>query len=182
MRLTMNHVSAAILAAALAMPVAAFAQTSTTTTPQTGTQTGMQNSAATGTDAGMQGESRQQRVEQRISDMYATLKITKGQEAEWNKFAQVMLDNAQAVDQLASKHEANQETASAEQVLKNYSEFAELHAKNVQRLVPAFDRLYAQLTPDQKKMADEMFRARAEEHEQGMKQGEQAPATQKQGG
>jgi hypothetical protein len=43
-------------------------------------------------------DARQVKVEQRIRDMYATLHITKAQDAEWNAFAQVMLDNAQAME------------------------------------------------------------------------------------
>jgi len=170
MRITTSYISAAILAAALAMPAAAMAQDKTATDKTTAAPAMAQ-----------QGESRQAKVEERISDLYASLKITKAQDAEWNKFAQVMLDNAQAMDMLTSKDMSSRETQSADQILKGYAEVSQQHAQNVQKLSTAFNELYAQLSPDQKKQADEMFRAKAEERD--MKQGSAQPSGQmKQGG
>jgi len=157
--ITTGHITAAILAVTLAMPVAAMAQTKDLTAA---------NQAQT--------EGRQAKVEQRIADMYATLKITPAQNTEWNKFAQVMMDNAQSMDMFVSKDSAGRESQPADQVLKGYAEFAELHAQNVQKLATAFGPLYASLTPDQKKQADDMFRQRAEQRDQNQKQGAATPA------
>jgi periplasmic protein CpxP/Spy len=182
--MTMNHVSAAVLAVALSLPVAAWAQ-STTTAPGTTAAPATTPAPAPTAAAGSAGESRQAMVEQRIADLHATLNITKAQEAEFDKFAQVMLDNAQAMDMLTSKAGADRDSQSAVQVLGTYAEVSQLHAQNVKKLSVAFRPLYASLSPDQKKTADEMFRARAEEHEQkqgAQTPGEQKPAMQKQGG
>ncbi|MFI4980139.1 MAG: Spy/CpxP family protein refolding chaperone [Nevskiales bacterium] len=137
-----------MLAAALTLPVAAWAQTtgSSTTAPAMSTQ---------------------QRVEARIADLYATLHITTAQEAQWNAFAQVMLDNAQAMqDAMTKNNSADLATRTAEQSLQDYAEIAKLHAQNVEKLSAAFHTLYQTLTPEQKKAADESFRARAEERGQ----------------
>jgi hypothetical protein len=58
--------------------------------------------------------------------MYATLHITKAQDAEWNAFAKLMLDNAHALENVLQP--------------------------------AALEVLYAGLSPDQKRMADEWFR------------------------
>lgn len=143
-----THITAAILAATLVLPVAGWAQTKTaaaTTEPAT---------------------SRQAKVEARIADMYATLHITKAQDADWNQFAQVMLDNAQAMDATIGKAGADDATRTADQIMAGYAAVSQQHAQNVQKLSAAFTTLYATLTPDQKKAADEMFRAKAAERDE----------------
>ena len=48
----------------------------------------------------------------------------------------------------------------AEENMKSYADIASRHAQNVQRLVPAFDALYATMSDGQKKTADQVFRTR----------------------
>lgn len=131
-----------VLAAALLLPPAVQAQTAT------------QANAS---------QSREERVEQRIADMHATLHITPAQDALWNSFAQVMLDNAQAMDSLL-KMEPDPAGRSAEQILDSYAAITAQHAENVKKLSAAFHTLYAQLSAEQKTAADEMFRATAARH------------------
>jgi hypothetical protein len=147
--ITTTHITSAILAAALVVPMAAWSQTASTTTA-----------------AAEPATSRQAKVEARIADMYATLHITKAEDAAWNQFAQVMLDNAQAMDATISKSDATEATKTAEDILKGYAVVAQQHAENVQKLSAAFGTLYDSLTPEQKKQADEMFRAKAAAHEE----------------
>jgi hypothetical protein len=139
--ITTSHITSAFLAIALSLPVAAWAETTTA--------------------AGSQ----QEKVEQRIADMHATLHITQPQEAQWDAFAQVMLDNAQTMGAVLSKNSATTATQTAEQVLQGYAEITQQHAENVQKLSTAFHTLYASLTADQKTAADEMFRATVLQHE-----------------
>jgi len=103
---------------------------------------------------------RQAKVEARISDMYATLHITKAQDAEWNAFAQVMLDNAQAMETAVKQYGGDRDKLSAPEIIGDYAEIAAQHAQNVARLAAAVSMLYADLSPEQKKLADEMFRQR----------------------
>jgi protein CpxP len=109
-------------------------------------------------DAAPAPDKRQAQVESRIRDMYATLKITQAQDAEWNAFAQVMLDNAQAMDAAVKQNGGDREKLSAPEILDNYAAIAERHAENVSRLSAALEMLYADLSPQQKQVADEMFR------------------------
>jgi len=164
--ITSNQVTSAIFALVLALPVAAWSQTTTApvgapaVAPAT-TAAPIEKMADASADTKM---SRQAKVEQRIADMHATLGITAPQEAQWDKFAQVMLDNAQAIDTAEGKTADKAESRNAEQALKAYATIAELHARNVEKLASAFDTLYGTLTPAQKTAADDMFRVKAEEH------------------
>jgi hypothetical protein len=142
-----RHVAAALLAAALALPIAASAQT--TATPDATTS-----------------ESRRAQVEQHIADMHATLHITAAQEKAWDTFADVMLGNAQAMDTLLTNNEGKAATQSAEAILQTYADIAQQHAQNVQKLTLAFQALYTSLTAEQKAAADEMFRANAAQRAQ----------------
>lgn len=148
-----NHVTSAILALSLSLPVAAWAQTTVTTD-------------ATSTTTAQQAGSPRERVEQRIADMHATLHITAAQEPEWDRFSQVMLDNAQAMDAMRTQKADNAATATAAQIIQTYADVAQQHAQNVAKLSTAFQPVYASLTAEQKKAADNMFRMRDEEHQQ----------------
>ncbi len=101
---------------------------------------------------------RQAKVEARIRDMYATLHITKQQEPAWDAFAQVMLDNAQAMDTAVKQYGTERAKLNAVQILDNYAAISEQHARNVERLSAAMEVLYASLTPEQQQTADAMFR------------------------
>jgi len=152
--ITRNYLTAAILAAVFALPVAARAASDTT--PAATTAAPIEQTAG----------SHREKVEQRIADMHATLHITAAQEPQWDSFSQVMLDNAQAMEALAGKNADPAATRTATQVLQTYAAVAVQHATNVQKLSTAFDALYAGLTADQQKSADEMFRTSAAEHPQ----------------
>ena len=139
----MTTLAPALLVAALSLPIVAVAQTT-------------DKPAATSPS-----EAHKQRVEERIADMYATLHIAPTQEAVWNDFAQVMLDNAQAMDTLLAKHATDPSTRSAEDIMASYAAMAQQHAQNVQKLSAAFHTLYNNLTSEQRKAADELFRTNA---------------------
>jgi hypothetical protein len=149
--ITTNHIASAILAAALALPVAAWAASDAT--PASG-------------EAAMPSGSHREKVEQRIADMHATLHITEAQGQQWDSFAQVMLDNAQAMEALVGKNAGTAAPRTAKEIMQSYAAIAEQHAQNVQKLSTAFDTLYATLAPDQQKAADEMFRVKADEQAQ----------------
>jgi len=161
MRMTFSGtLSAAVLAATLTMPLVAMAQTKDATAAPAANREAM--------------------VEQRIADMHASLNITAAQETEFGKFSQVMLDNAQAMDALGAKDTGNRDMQTADQILKGYAQYSAQHAENLQKLSAEFSTLYASLSPEQKKQADEMFRQRAEMHDQ--KQGAAMQPATKNGG
>jgi protein CpxP len=103
-------------------------------------------------------DAHQDRVEQRINDMHAKLKITPEEEAQWATITQVMRDDAKNMDTLtqARKDRANDMTAVDD--LKSYGEITQAHADGIKKLTPVFADLYASMSDEQKKMADNFFR------------------------
>src|SRR5580658_3389402 len=97
-------------------------------------------------------------VEQRITDLQSKLQISAAQKPQWDRFTQVMRDNARDMDKIFQTRVQAMDTMNAEANMKSYAEIASHHAQDVQRLVPAFDALYASMSPGQKKAADEVFR------------------------
>ncbi|MGO8917136.1 MAG: Spy/CpxP family protein refolding chaperone [Stellaceae bacterium] len=96
------------------------------------------------------------RVEQRIKTLHDALAITPAQEPQWNAVAQAMRDEAQAMQQAIGQREQSP-TMNAVDDLKAYEAIADVHAQGLQKLVPAFQTLYASLSDDQKTKADALF-------------------------
>ena len=97
-------------------------------------------------------------VEKRISALRAKLKITPDESKAFDDFAQIMRDNANRMDGLVKDQTDSIDTKTAVDQMKSYQAMATAHADDMQRLVPAFSRLYDELSPVQKKEADESFR------------------------
>jgi TolA-binding protein len=100
----------------------------------------------------------EQNVEQRITDLQSKLQISAAQKPQWDRFTQVMRDNARDMDKVFQTRVQSMDSMNAEANMKSYAEIASHHAQDVQRLVPAFDALYASMSPSQKRAADEVFR------------------------
>jgi hypothetical protein len=98
-----------------------------------------------------------ERVEARIRQLHDQLKITPEQEDKWNAFAQVMRENAQAMESQIEQRVKNQQNMNALDDLTSYEQITETHAEGVKRLVPAFQALYDSMSPEQKKNADMVF-------------------------
>jgi acyl-coenzyme A synthetase/AMP-(fatty) acid ligase len=105
-------------------------------------------------------DSGEARAEARIKDMHAKLRITAVQEAQWGKVADVMRDNAKAMETLTNSRHLNAKNMTAVDDLKSYGEITDAHADGIKRLTPVFELLYADMSDAQKKRADEMFRHR----------------------
>jgi phosphate-selective porin len=104
------------------------------------------------------------RVERRIKGLHAQLHITPAQKPQWDAFADVMRANAQDMDAAAARRAEQLPEMNAVQDLKSYEELAEAHVEHLQKLIPAFSALYAEMSPQQKEIADRVFRGRAERH------------------
>jgi hypothetical protein len=100
----------------------------------------------------------QPRVEARIKDMHAKLKITAAEEEQWAKVADVMRDNAKKMDELNSARSANAKTMNAVDDLKSYGEVVDAHADEIKKFAAAFEPLYASMSDAQKAEADALFR------------------------
>jgi hypothetical protein len=99
------------------------------------------------------------RVEARIKDLHARLGITAAQEDSWGKVCQVMRDNASTMAALTQARSEKAASLSAVDDIKSYAEIAQAHADGIQKFAPAFGALYDNMSDDQKKNADTIFRA-----------------------
>jgi protein CpxP len=102
--------------------------------------------------------SRVDRVEMRIKDMHAKLKITPAQEEQWGKVAMVMREDAKTMDAMTQARMTHAKDMSAVDDLKSYSEIVDAHAAGIRKLTPAFASLYASMSDKQKMSADALFR------------------------
>jgi len=96
-------------------------------------------------------------VEQRIKSLHDELKITAAEEPKWKAVADAMRDNAQAVGALISERAKKGKGMSAVDNLKSYEAIAQAHLDGIQKLLPAFEALYADMPAAQKKAADTVF-------------------------
>ncbi len=97
-------------------------------------------------------------VEQRITTLHASLKITPDEDAKWNAVAQAMRDNAAAMQKLAAdKSTQAPQSMTAVQDLKAYQEYAQAHVDGLKNLSSSFETLYNAMPDSQKKVADGVF-------------------------
>jgi hypothetical protein len=115
----------------------------------------------------------EQHVEARIKQLHGQLHITSAQDSQWNQFAQTMRDNARDMDEAAEQRAQQFPTMTAVDNMQSYEKLAEDHVQHLQKLIPAFQALYDAMSPEQKKTADQVFRAGAEAHAQAQKSGNQ---------
>ena len=99
-----------------------------------------------------------ERVEARIKALHEQLHITDAQEAQWKDVAQVMRDNAKAIEDLIKQRDQNIKTMNAMDDLRSYQALTEAHAEGLKKLVAVFGVLYDGMSDDQKKTADTVFR------------------------
>jgi hypothetical protein len=109
------------------------------------------------------------RVEARIKDMHAKLKITAAEEDQWAKVADVMRDNAQKMDQLNGARVANANAMNAVEDLTSYGEVVDAHAGEIKKFAAAFSPLYDSMSVAQKAEADELFRHGETQHKSTQK-------------
>jgi cytochrome c-type biogenesis protein CcmH/NrfG len=126
-------------------PPSAGAQKPPTTTPKAAQDHGQKHADA---------------VEQRIADLHAQLKITDQQAKQWDAFAQTMRDNARKADEAFRDRAQKLPTMSAPDAMKSYADLTETHADNMKKLSSSFSDLYDVLSPDQKQIADAMYRGK----------------------
>lgn len=150
----MKKTSIAVLTAAL-LSTGAYAQTMSTSASNMAA-----NSTAAQTRTAL--EARQDaKLQAHINDLHAKLQITPSEEAQWATVADAMRASANAVDTAIDKREAGLGSATAVDDLVSYEAVAQAHADSVKRLVDAFSPLYASMSDQQKKIADDVFAQRA---------------------
>jgi hypothetical protein len=158
--------AAVAVAALLALPGATLAQSSQSPAMQGATPPppGAAGSPLAGHP--VPGKNAEERVEHRIKELHAQLRITPAEEPQWKQFADVMRENARNMDQAFMQRAQQFETMNAVQRMQSYEQLAESHSQNLQKLVPAFEKLYDSMPDQQKQVADQVFRENAEQHAQ----------------
>jgi periplasmic protein CpxP/Spy len=150
----------AMIAAGPVLAQTALAQTATPATPaQSAPAAG---SPAAATPAAASKPPLPAQVESRITTLHKRLQITSAQEADWNKFAQAMRDNAASSAQAYQDRANNLATMNAVENLQAYVQLEQARAQGLQGLLTAFQPLYNDLSPEQKTIADTMFRRQGE--------------------
>jgi protein CpxP len=99
----------------------------------------------------------EKKVEKHIQDLHAKLKITQAEESQWATVAQAMRDNVKEVDAAIDNRKSLAGNASAIDDLNAYGDIARAHADGVKNLAAAFAPLYASMSDEQKKAADQVF-------------------------
>jgi protein CpxP len=97
-------------------------------------------------------------VEQKITELHTELNITDQQSKPWDAFAQTMRDNATKTDAAFRDRASKLSGMNADDAMKSYAALAQQHAENMQKLSSTFSDLYAVLSPEQKQVADAMYR------------------------
>ena len=97
-------------------------------------------------------------VEQRITDLHGQLNITDQQTKQWDAFAGTMRDNARKTSQAYHDRAQKLPAMNADDAMKSYAALVQQHAENMQKLSSSFSDLYAVLSPEQKQVADAMYR------------------------
>jgi protein CpxP len=97
-------------------------------------------------------------VEQRITTLKTSLKITPDQEAKWGTVATAMRDNASAMEKLVqTKRAIAPASMTAVDDLMTYEEFTKVRLDGLKNLTSAFKSLYSAMPADQQKNADQVF-------------------------
>jgi protein CpxP len=152
------------IAALLWLPAAAMAQSRQTAAVQGAASPPPAAAASPLAGHPVPGKNAEERVERRIKELHGQLQITPAEEPQWNEFAQAMRENARDMDQAFVQRAQQFPTMNAVQNMQSYEQLSEEHAQRVQKLVPAFQKLYDAMPDAQKRVADQVFRANAEKH------------------
>ncbi len=107
---------------------------------------------------GMMGHMPLKHVEGRLAFLKTELKITPAQEPQWSKFAEVVRNTAKSAQ--AAKPpmmQGGMKASTAPERLAHYEKTLASRLETVRALKAAVDPLYASLSDDQKKVADELL-------------------------
>jgi len=99
-------------------------------------------------------------VEARIKELHRKLQITAAQQTQWDSLVAVMRGNATTMIDLQRQRAHDAKSMSAVDAVKSYAAVIEAHETGMSKFVPAFEGLYDSMSPQQKTIADTMFRTR----------------------
>jgi protein CpxP len=146
----------ALTAPLLSVPLAGFANASIDAHTQAGFQVAQATPRSAPAQAPAPPSAGNQEIERQITDLRRKLNITSGQQPQFDALAQVMRQNAQAMDALAQQEQKNSKPNAVEAVRAG-GRFAETEAEGLKRLLPPLQALYESLSDQQKRAADQVF-------------------------
>lgn len=111
-------------------------------------------SAQTMPGHGMHGE---EYGEKRIKKLHDKLHVTAAQEELWGNVAQTMRDNDKTFKAARDDRLARGKGMTAVDDLKFMQIMSDQHSAGLKQLIPQFEALYAAFTPEQQKLADQVF-------------------------
>lgn len=158
-----THRAGRVIAAAALLPAILFAFSSYSASaadsaaPATPTSAAQPQAAQPATPGPKVHAASVDRIESRISDLHKKLNVTPDQEALWADMAKVMRANGQKMRDSVADRSAKLKTMTAVDDLRSYQMITDEHADGLKRLIPAFEALYAKMTPAQQKNADRVF-------------------------
>ena len=161
-----NRLASVAVAALLSLPAGALAQSSPG--PASAAPEGARPAAAQSplADHPVARRNAAERVEQRIKELHAQLRITPAERQQWDQFAQMMRENAREIDRAWIARADHFQSMNAVQNMQSYEQIAEQHAQHLQKLVSAFQDLYNAMPDQQKQLADQVFRTKFEKQAQ----------------
>ncbi len=101
----------------------------------------------------------------RLQQLHSELRITPAETPQWDQFARTMTQNAEQMDQAYRQRADQVSQMNAVQNMQTFAQIQQQQAAAMGRLVPVFDQLYASFTPEQKQLADQVFRNASERAE-----------------
>jgi periplasmic protein CpxP/Spy len=139
--------SALLGASLLVSPLGALAQTPSAQAP----------AAASAHPRSVHRVMKPETVEQRITMLHASLKISPAEEAQWMPVAQAMRDNEAAMQKLMADTTAKPHPLNAVEDLRTYEQFTQAHVSGLKTLISSFETLYRAMPDGQKAVADQVF-------------------------
>lgn len=97
-------------------------------------------------------------IDRQIRLLRAQLGLTAAQLPLWSAFAYAMREDAQSTQALLAQRAAAVTRMTAVDNMTSYARIVRIYADNTEHLARAFDRLYASLSPTQRRTADGIFR------------------------
>jgi LTXXQ motif family protein len=110
-----------------------------------------------GGGSGMMPMMQPRHVEGRIAFLKTELKITDAQSQQWSAFADALRENAKAMTTMHDRMMSDGATTSAPQLAERHIQMMSAHLEQMKAITGAEAKLYAVLSDDQKKTADELL-------------------------
>ena len=106
------------------------------------------------------------RIQQQLAGLHNQLGITPAEENQWGQYVRVVLGNAQQMSDLFARRQAALPNMNAADNVQSIADGAEANSQNMHRLVMAFRQLYGAMSPEQKRVADAVFRTPSNPYQQ----------------